>query len=75
MVVNIPFALQQQFPNPFQSSTGSMSWVNLSFFGSLGLACHFPMDYVSQLILTTLTPIGIATLILTVGYIHEKVSK
>ena len=74
VVTNIPFALKHRFPHPLQNTASSLSWVNLSFFGSLGLSCHFPLDYVSQLILTTVTPICISIMLLLAGYIQEKVS-
>ena len=62
IVVNLGFNCTVRFPASFEVVVAKLKIVNLDVVGSLGLSCITKVDYIDEMMFTTLVPIVIAVL-------------
>jgi hypothetical protein len=73
IIVSLPSLLRVVYPEPYLGLVNSFTWLNLSFFGNIGLSCSFHFDYVTEMVVTTLVPIGVTLTLLTCYLLQLRV--
>jgi hypothetical protein len=71
ILTSLPSVLSLIFPNVYTSVVSSFKIINFNFFNDLGLSCRLnSFDYVSYLLINTLSPLALCLLLLLMQQVH-----